>query len=408
MSKFKERVIYWSQIFLVPIYGLSFLMPRNKNIWLFGSTFGRRFADNPRYLYLYINDLKDKKIRPVWVSHRKDIVKWINDNGYEAYYYHSMKGILMALRAGVYVFDNYSKDINFWQSGGAVKVNLWHGSGNKLTNHDNEFDKVRHPKNLWQKWTTWLRRLSDEKPSHYILSTSEAKAKENMSAFQCSREHTIINGQPRNDMLVSNYEYEIKNLLTDYEKENLERIKDDKSNGSKIICFMPTFRPSEKKFFETMDFESFDKYLDERNYKLYVKPHPKSRILKELEGINYKNIVPIKAEVDVYTFLNQVDFMIADYSSAYTDFMLLEKPVVAFWFDETEYVTQNRESYIKMEEYMPEVVARNMPELMDSIDKIFASDTCIDARMKSRTRYFAKTNGYYAKDMYNSILEIIK
>lgn len=408
MSKFKERVIYWSQIFLVPIYGLSFLMPRNKNIWLFGSTFGRRFADNPRYLYLYVNDLNDNKIRPIWISHRKDIIKWLNDNGYEAYYYHSLKGIWMALHAGVYVFDNYSKDINFWQSGGAVKVNLWHGSGNKLTNHDNEFDKVRHPKNWWERFTTWLRRLSDEKPSHYILSTSEAKTKENMSAFQCSREHTIINGQPRNDMLVSNDEYEINNLLTDDEKENLERIKADKSSGSKIICFMPTFRPSEKKFFETMDFESFDKYLDERNYKLYVKPHPKSRILKELEGINYKNIVPIKAEVDVYTFLNQVDFMIADYSSAYTDFMLLERPVVAFWFDETEYVTQNRESYIKMEEYMPEVVARNMPELMDSIDKIFASDTCLDVRMKSRARYFAKTNGYYAKDMYESILGIIK
>jgi len=39
--------------FLLPVYWLSFLMPRDKGIGLFGSTFGRRFADNPRYFYLY-------------------------------------------------------------------------------------------------------------------------------------------------------------------------------------------------------------------------------------------------------------------------------------------------------------------------------------------------------------------
>ena len=71
-------------------------------------------------------------------------------NGYESYYYHSVKGIWLALRAKVYFFDNYSKDINFWQSGGAVKINLWHGIGNKRINYDNKFDKVRHPKNLWE------------------------------------------------------------------------------------------------------------------------------------------------------------------------------------------------------------------------------------------------------------------
>lgn len=407
MSKIKERIIYWLQIFLVPVYGLSFLMPRNKNIWVYGSTFGRRFTDNPRYFYLYMNEYH-KEIRSIWISHNKDVIDFLNKNKYEAYYYHSLKGIWYALRAKVYIFDNYSKDINFWQSGGAVKVNLWHGSGNKLTNHDNTFDKVRHPKNAWEKWTTWLRRLSDEKPNHYILSTSEAKAKENMSAFQCDRNHMIINGQPRNDMLKPNEEYKINSLLTQDEIDNLEKLKADKSQSKKIICFMPTFRPSEKKFFETMDFEKFNEYLENRGYKLYVKPHPKSRILKELEALNYENIVPIKSEVDVYTFFNQVDFLIADYSSAYTDFMLLERPVVAFWFDEEEYVTQNRESYIKMEEYMPEIVARNMPELMECIDKIFVEDTCYDARMKSRERYFAKTNGCYAKDLYSSISDILK
>ena len=50
INKITDRLKYWGQLLLLPVYWLSFLFPRNKKIWLFGSTFGRRFADNPRYL----------------------------------------------------------------------------------------------------------------------------------------------------------------------------------------------------------------------------------------------------------------------------------------------------------------------------------------------------------------------
>ena len=59
-NKAINRVKYWGQLLGLPIYWLSFCVPRKKNIWLFGSTFGRRFADNPRYLYLYASQHKDE------------------------------------------------------------------------------------------------------------------------------------------------------------------------------------------------------------------------------------------------------------------------------------------------------------------------------------------------------------
>ncbi|MDE6420890.1 MAG: hypothetical protein K2K87_10230, partial [Lachnospiraceae bacterium] len=59
---------YWGQLLLLPIYWLSFLMPRDKNIWLFGSTFGRRFSENPRYLYLYACQHREENgLRPIWI-----------------------------------------------------------------------------------------------------------------------------------------------------------------------------------------------------------------------------------------------------------------------------------------------------------------------------------------------------
>ena len=188
-QKLKERIKYWAQLFLLPVYGLSFFLPRDEKIWVFGSTFGRRFAENPRYLFLYVSQNHTDVVRPIWITHVKEIAEFLQKNGYEAYCYHSLKGIWYSVRASRYIFDNYSKDIDFWLSGGAIKINLWHGSGNKKTNHDNEFDKIRHPKTAWEHWCTWLRRLSDEKPYHYTLATSEAMANIFTSAFATDMEH---------------------------------------------------------------------------------------------------------------------------------------------------------------------------------------------------------------------------
>ena len=226
--KITDRLKYWGQLLLLPVYWLSFLVPGNKNIWVFGSTFGRRFADNPRYLYLYVSQHKEELgVRPIWISHNQKVVDMLNDEGYEAYMYHSLKGIWLALRAKIYLFDNYSKDINFWQSCGATKVNLWHGIPLKKIQHDNNFDKFRHPKNLWEKIKNYPRNISDEKPSHYVLTTSENLKPIFSSAFQT--DNVLVAGYPRNEVLISD---EIQNVYSEEEKRDKKRIKSFLENKS--------------------------------------------------------------------------------------------------------------------------------------------------------------------------------
>lgn len=237
-KKIVNQCKYWGQLFLLPLYWLSFLVPRNKKIWLFGSTFGRRFADNPRYLFLYTSQNREGlHIRPIWISHDKGIVQFLCDNGYEEYYYHSLKGIWIALRGKVYLFDNYSKNINFWQSGGAIKINLWQGVGNKRINYDNEHDKIRHPKNAWERFKYFPRRLSDEKPSHYVLATSTMMRDIFARAFQVSLTHVIVGGYPRNVVLFD--ECDLKPLYAESGKILLKYIEQCKKGGKTIIGYMP-------------------------------------------------------------------------------------------------------------------------------------------------------------------------
>lgn len=394
INKITDRLKYWGQLLLLPVYWLSFLVPRNKKIWLFGSTFGRRFADNPRYLYLYVSQHKEElKLRPIWISHNENVVRMLNNEGYEAYMYHSLKGIWFALRGKVYLFDNYSKDINFWQSGGAMKVNLWHGIPLKKIQHDNVFDKFRHPKNIWEKLRNFPRNISDEKPNHYVLTTSENLREIFSSAFKTK--NVLVSGYPRNQVLISD---DIKNVYLDEEKRDRKKIisfLNKKNNGKnkRMIFYMPTFRESETLFFENFDKNDFQKFLAENTLLFCIKLHPKSKLNEEFKNIQSENIVVINKDADPYVFLKLADVLITDYSSIYFDYLLLDRPIIFFAYDLKEYLSDSREMYFDYDEFTPGEKVWDYQGLKNSIVKIIENNgdyqnRYSDFRKKIRKKVF--------------------
>lgn len=404
MKKTLERIKYWGQLLLLPLYWFSFLFPRSKRIWLFGSTFGRRFADNPRYFYLYVNYYR-KDLRPIWISHDKEIVRFLQEKEYEAYYYHSLKGIWFALIGKVYLFDNYSKDINFWQSGGAVKINMWHGIPLKKIQADNIFDKVRHPKNAWEKWKSFPRRLSDEKPSHYVLTTSEFMKPIFESAFQTK--HVLTTGYPRVDSFAFD---KIKNIYTKAEETSIEKIKSLKKadKNSKIIYYMPTFRDSETEFFDVMDLEGFERFLREKHLIFCTKLHPKSKLREQFKAMEGGNLVNIDADTDPYVFIPMSDILVTDYSSIYFDYLFTDKPIVFFNYDLETYLKDSREMYFDYEEYTPGIKAANQKELEEAFCKILdGEDGYEEERLALQKKIFDVTeenvSQYLAKEIKASL-----
>lgn len=431
MKQIINGIKYWGQLFLLPIYWLSFLFPRDRRIWLFGSTFGRRFADNPRYFYLYVSqhsargsmqvkesvqEWKDQghawdedgnciDIRPIWISHDKEIVSFLNENGYEAYYYHSLKGIWYSLRGRVYLFDNYSKDINFWLSGGAAKVNMWHGVPLKKIQADNIFDKVRHPKNVWEKFKSFPRRLSDEKPSHYVLTTSEFMKPIFSSAFRTDKVLTV--GYPRVDGFAFD---STKNLCTKSEQSTLDRIEEllDKNEDNRMVYYMPTFRNSETEFFDKMDLESFNRFLQENHLIFCTKLHPKSKLRKQFQSIESGQIVNIDADTDPYVFVSMSDALITDYSSIYFDYLFADKPIVFFNYDLKTYLEDSREMYFDYGDYTPGVKAANQAELEQALLDITKDiDEYKEARKELQKKLYDMTEECISGDLVKELQGIL-
>lgn len=116
-----------------PLYFLSYLTPRCKRKWLFGTNVG--FVDNAKYLF--IDTIEKKKIRCYWIAPTRKLSISIRKRGLPAYYKYSLKGLFHCLTASVYIFTYHSKDINFFTSGRVKKINLWHGVGIKSGNKGN-------------------------------------------------------------------------------------------------------------------------------------------------------------------------------------------------------------------------------------------------------------------------------
>lgn len=432
MRKVAEGIKYWGQLLLLPVYWLSCLFPRNKCIWVFGSTFGKRFADNPRYFYLYVSQHSDraservkagisewkkaghsfmedgncKRIRPIWISRDKRIVDFLTENGYESYYYHSLKGIWYALRGKVYLFDNYSKDINFWQSGGAVKFNMWHGIPLKKIQADNIFDKVRHPKNSWERFKTFPRRLSDEKPSHYVLTTSEFMKPIFESAFRTKKVSTA--GYPRIDGFAFDMTH---NLYTVTEQQTIERIRrllaEDTAN--KMIYYLPTFRDSEIQFFDAMDLESFDRFLKEHHLIFCAKLHPKSKLKEQFLAIEKGNVVNIDADTDPYVFIPMSDALVTDYSSIYFDYLFADKPIVFFDYDLEAYLKDSREMYFDYEAYTPGVKVKTQKELEQALLQIVEGrDEYCQQRKNLQTKIYDITDDSICGKLVSEIQGIME
>jgi len=395
-------------LLLLPIFWLSYLIPRDRNIWAFGSNLGNTFASNPKYFYLYVSNNHSDTIKPIWISRKKAIIDSLNKMGLKGYYLFSFKGFYYALRSGVYIFDHHRKDISFLLSGRSIKINLFHGIPLKKISYDNKFDEVRNPSTLFKKIIGSIRRLQNERTDHYYLATSETVAEIFVSAFKSSYSKMIICGYPRNDIFF-NDSLNISMYLVANDGNLYTQLEQEKNIcGKKIITYMPTHRATEAQILEIIDFNKLDTFLESKNATLLIKAHPYSNIKNFLEKLSYKNIRVLSAAADPYPFLKISDVLITDYSSVYFDFLLKNKSIIFFSYDIEEYKAQSREIYYDYDSVTPGPKVSTMGELIDSIRE------CLDGvdefkldRDRLIGKFYSSTEGNASETLFNKVINIV-
>jgi CDP-glycerol glycerophosphotransferase (TagB/SpsB family) len=341
---------------LFTLYPISFLVPRKANLWLFGCYYDR-FAENSKYQYLWTKQ-NARDIVPVWISGSREVVEQLRAEGYTAYMRWSWAGLVAGLRAGVYVYSSYLGDINFFTSGSAVRVNLWHGVGLKKI----EFKIKEGPLKKYFRTAWWnpYRLLLPEKFARpdLFLSTSPMMTEHFSECFRIPATRCFEAMYPRLAL------HKDQRLMKEAIKFGpYGEIKEALKSFSHAWIYMPTWRDNQSGGIAKAipKVRTLNEALIASNSALFIKSHPNEK-LPEIE--NLSNVFLWDNAIDIYPVLKNFDGLITDYSSILYDFLALQKStIILYAYDYNDYINNSRDFAYKYKENTTGRMVNNFEEL---------------------------------------------
>lgn len=351
-------------------YKLTYkLISIDEKMVIFISFHGRGYSDNPRAIFEeMIKDPRFKNYRFIWFikySKKKDLdiprAKVVEYFSLSYFYYMS--------KAKYWVINCKMPDY-IYKKEGQIYLQTWHGTPLKKLGHDIDLPEG----------TTFYRSgVSYEEMTHqydidaskydYMVSPNQFCTKIFPHAFNVDPNKLIETGYPRNDFMCNATKDDIKKMK---DKFNLPTDK-------KIVLYAPTFRDNSfvagGYIFELeADFHKWKAILGD-DYIVIFKPHylvvNKYKDDASLEGFLYS----IDHDAEINELYVVADCLVTDYSSAFFDYAVLNRPIYFYMYDLEAYKNELRGIYLNMYEDLPgHIYKEEEAMLYDIRDGIFDYD----------------------------------
>jgi len=341
------------KIFILKVLKLISILIRpkiDKDLLIFGGNLGKAFLGNTKYLFLYFNKYSNYKC--LWISRSKEIVKHLQEQGFNSLYAFSLKAFFK-LRSARCIFITHGEGdiLPIKYSPNTTIILAWHGSPIKKIAFD-------APKFIGNRYNfEILKKLTED--FTYILSLSDEDKKKIQSAFKISPKKIAITGYPQNDFLFNKSAEEIRKIKNKF----------GISKKNKIILYAPTFRENfiDKIPFTKNELGELKQFLKKSNSILIYKSH---MFIKSIEEENIKKfLIPDKFS-DPQELLLISDILISDYSSIMFDFLLLDRPIIVFTYDLERYQQYRKIYYTNFEQIAPGPIAKNGQEVINLLKNI--------------------------------------
>lgn len=369
-------------------YFFSCIIPKQKNLYLYSSWFGKSFSDNPKYLFLHAARQKNNKI--YWITKSKVLYKELLSKEIQVVYAASPRGAWLQMRANAIVFSHShcSEFYPFFIGRKTKRIQAWHGAPLKKIADDDSYSRrndVRH--RVSKILFPYLTERFD-----LIFAMGDPDRVIFARAFATSLNNVRVTGYPRNDAL------RISKSISSAPPRNL--------------LYMPTFRGTPGSDFELLEMPHFDikvvdDFLSKHQCSLDIKLHPVQSISAKtkLSIANSRNIKLISNNEDIYSLTSNYEGLITDYSSIFFDALLTGIKIYMLPIDRDFYLANDRELYYDYEDVCPSRPASSWNELLEYIfTEIYPVERY--AALRSRFHRFTDTNS--TERAYNEIEDLMK
>lgn len=311
---------------------------------LFVSFGGKKYDDSPQSIYeemIKRAEFLDYKFVWAFVDTNRNIpgnAKKIKIDSFEYF--------LTALSSKFWIINvSAERGLNFKKKN-TICINTWHGTPIK---------KIYGEENVK---TSKKRR---RKPEKFDLVCAQSKYDQNIYAriFGLNSENIIISDLPRNDCLLAYSRHDVKSI----------KRKLDIPEYKKVILYMPTYREYDRDtdnaclFTPPINLKKWKSILGEEYVFLFRAHYLVVKNMNVEENDFVKEVSDYPQLSDLYVVS---DLMISDYSSAFFDYAILERPELCFAYDLEKYGME-RGLYIDLKDELPCSIDENEDVLITHI-----------------------------------------
>ncbi|MBI9097227.1 MAG: CDP-glycerol glycerophosphotransferase family protein [Spirochaetaceae bacterium] len=294
-------------------YIIDVIIPKNKKLFVAGSSHGRSLFGNPKALFHYINTFEKDYQCFFLIKDRKKAD--VNSN---IYYNLSFKGLWIFFRSKYLLMSHGSGDFYLYNgifSRRKTVIQCWHGVPLKCMG----FREIPDIPEKSQKEILLNNKRMD------LFLTSSFQEKESIhQCFHIEESKILVTGRACIDTVLS----------------PLKESGFHTDSGMFNILYALTYRPgSESVFFPFSDFdlEELIEFLENNNICIYLRAHVNE--VNQIMSLNSDHIrvFPFSDYPDIYDYLSSFQCLITDYSSLYIDFLVLDRPLLFIPYDLEQY-----------------------------------------------------------------------
>lgn len=361
-----------------------------KNTILYESRDGQSMTDSPLAIFEYLLKTdKNQTFTHVWTIVPSEELRYIQAlyDGYSnvVFVERNSSDYLKWLAKAEYIINNATLQSFVSIKGDQTYINTWHGTPLKTMGYDMP-GNPSNPKNVVRNFFM----------ATYLLSPNAHTTDMYLDSYRLRRNYpgqVLESGYPRMDQTFNKVPDETLKLLYDFKKE-LDLSK-------KIMLYTPTWKGTDLTNSRN-DLEQIHAEMAHirqevgEEYNVLIKVHP---FLYE-QAKAFTPLLPylIPDAMDTNKLLAIVDVLVTDYSSIFFDYLVTDKPILFYCWDDDLYTSQ-RGKYFEYEE-LPGKVAFTIDELLVNIRTVSEKDEQVEANYARFKERFVSYDDGHATQRY--------